>query len=188
MGQTRKCVHADLHTSANILHVCIHNFNCVQNIVTQITQWINLILVSSESYPYLLMQQISFEVLVMTGLADVDGFKISIQVCMWPRFPPLTPRALWKCSCLVKVKMNAVYVNENINRQRFKQIVHFCSFRISLCTKGNYSGGFRPIANKSLVRERLRGIDADTVLRGNLWKWIFLHFSLLHWNQLRKET
>ena len=27
--------------------------------------------------------------LVMTGLADVDGFKISIQVCMWPGFPPL---------------------------------------------------------------------------------------------------
>ena len=25
----------------------------------------------------------------MTGLADVDGFKISIQVCVWPRFPPL---------------------------------------------------------------------------------------------------
>ena len=25
----------------------------------------------------------------MTGVADVDGFKISIQVCAWPRFPPL---------------------------------------------------------------------------------------------------
>ena len=25
----------------------------------------------------------------MTGLADVDGFQISIQVCVWPRFPPL---------------------------------------------------------------------------------------------------
>ena len=28
------------------------------------------------------MQPTNFEVLVMTGLADVDGFKI--QVCMWP--------------------------------------------------------------------------------------------------------
>ena len=27
--------------------------------------------------------------LVMNGLADVDGFKISIQVCVWPRFLPL---------------------------------------------------------------------------------------------------
>ena len=26
----------------------------------------------------------------MTGLADVDGFYLFIQVCVWPRFPPLT--------------------------------------------------------------------------------------------------
>ena len=25
----------------------------------------------------------------MNGLADVDGFKICIQVCMWLGFPPL---------------------------------------------------------------------------------------------------
>ena len=25
----------------------------------------------------------------MTGLADVDGFYLFIQVCMWPRFPPM---------------------------------------------------------------------------------------------------
>ena len=30
-----------------------------------------------------------FSSLVMTGLADVDGFKIFIQVSMWLRFPPL---------------------------------------------------------------------------------------------------
>ena len=26
--------------------------------------------------------------LVMTGLADVDGFKIYMQVCVWLDFPP----------------------------------------------------------------------------------------------------
>ena len=25
----------------------------------------------------------------MTSLADVDGFKLFVQVCVWPRFPPL---------------------------------------------------------------------------------------------------
>ena len=25
----------------------------------------------------------------MTGLADVDGLLLFIQVCVWPRFPPL---------------------------------------------------------------------------------------------------
>ena len=25
----------------------------------------------------------------MAGLADVDGFELFIQVCVWPRFPPL---------------------------------------------------------------------------------------------------
>ena len=25
----------------------------------------------------------------MINLADVGGFKLFIQVCMWPRFPPL---------------------------------------------------------------------------------------------------
>ena len=25
----------------------------------------------------------------MTGLADVDGFNISVQMCVWPCFPPL---------------------------------------------------------------------------------------------------
>ena len=25
----------------------------------------------------------------MTGLADVDGFQLFIQVCVWPRFPLL---------------------------------------------------------------------------------------------------
>ena len=30
--------------------------------------------------------------LVMNGLADVDGCKICIQMCVWLRFPPLTPR------------------------------------------------------------------------------------------------
>ena len=34
---------------------------------------------SSERYPCL----------VMNGLADVDRFKICIQVCMWLGFPPL---------------------------------------------------------------------------------------------------
>ena len=28
-------------------------------------------------------------ILVMNGLADVDGFKICIQVCVWLGFPPL---------------------------------------------------------------------------------------------------
>ena len=28
----------------------------------------------------------------MNALADVDGFKICIQMCVWLRFPPLTPR------------------------------------------------------------------------------------------------
>ena len=28
--------------------------------------------------------------LVMTGLADVDGFKICIEVCVWLGFQPLT--------------------------------------------------------------------------------------------------
>ena len=27
--------------------------------------------------------------LVMTGLVDVDGFKVCIQVCVWPGFQPL---------------------------------------------------------------------------------------------------
>ena len=27
--------------------------------------------------------------LVMTGLADVDGYKICIKVCVWLGFPPL---------------------------------------------------------------------------------------------------
>ena len=27
--------------------------------------------------------------LVINGLADVDGFKIYIQVCVWLAFPPL---------------------------------------------------------------------------------------------------
>ena len=30
-----------------------------------------------------------FSCLVMTGLADVDGFIICIQVCVWLGFPPL---------------------------------------------------------------------------------------------------
>ena len=33
--------------------------------------------------------------LVMTGLADVDGFKICIQVCVWMGFPPLI-YYIWK--------------------------------------------------------------------------------------------
>ena len=28
--------------------------------------------------------------LVMTGLADVDGFKICMQVCVWLGFPPVS--------------------------------------------------------------------------------------------------
>ena len=31
----------------------------------------------------------------MTGLADVDGFLLFTQVCMWPRFPPLM-KHLWE--------------------------------------------------------------------------------------------
>ena len=27
----------------------------------------------------------------MAGLADVDGFKICMQVCVWLGFPPLKP-------------------------------------------------------------------------------------------------
>ena len=42
-------------------------------------------------------------------------------------------------------------LDQNMNRQRFKQTLHFCSFRISLCTKENSLGGFWPLANKSLV-------------------------------------
>ena len=32
----------------------------------------------------------TFWSLVMTGLADVDGFRICIQVCVWLGFPTLT--------------------------------------------------------------------------------------------------
>ena len=31
--------------------------------------------------------------LIITGLADVDGFLLFIQVCLWPRFPPLVLQA-----------------------------------------------------------------------------------------------
>ena len=48
--------------------LCLHTQNCTHNVSTEI------ILVSK---------------LVMTGLADVDGFKICIQVCMWLGFRPL---------------------------------------------------------------------------------------------------
>ena len=35
------------------------------------------------------MQQTNFEDLAMNGLADVDGFKICIQMCVWLGVPPL---------------------------------------------------------------------------------------------------
>ena len=35
------------------------------------------------------MQQNKFWSLVMNDLADGNGFKIRIQVCMWLGFPPL---------------------------------------------------------------------------------------------------
>ena len=31
----------------------------------------------------------------MTGLADLDGFQIIIQVCVWLGFPPLTMVDRW---------------------------------------------------------------------------------------------
>ena len=46
----------------------------------------------------------------MTGLADVDGFKISIQVCMWPRFPPLTT---WLLN-LVKINRTWIYKDPKV--------------------------------------------------------------------------
>ena len=40
------------------------------------------------------MQQTNFE--FMTGLADIDGFKNSIEVCVWLGFPPLDTDAHYK--------------------------------------------------------------------------------------------
>ena len=42
--------------------------------------------------------------LVMNGLADVDGFKLCIQVCVWLGFPPLmlsVGLAGYQCMCTV---------------------------------------------------------------------------------------
>ena len=72
-----------LHTSVNSLHIFCR-LKSVENLSTEITyvtqQSLNLILVLSERYPCLLMQSTNFE--VMIGLADVDGFKICIEVCI----------------------------------------------------------------------------------------------------------
>ena len=52
-------------------------------------EWINWILIGSERYLCILMEQTNKFSLVMTDLADVDGLTIFIQLCVWPCFPPL---------------------------------------------------------------------------------------------------
>ena len=75
--------------------------------------------------------------LVMNGLADVDGFKICIQVCVWPRFPPflkiqqsLRDFTVDAC-CLMLLQVVAV-----TNKQGWR-IWCCCSLLQSTLTAGN---------------------------------------------------
>ena len=57
----------------------------------------------------------------MTGLADIDGFKIFIQVCVWLGFPPLItlgyillPLHNQLVSCQQRIKKNStVYMGHS---------------------------------------------------------------------------
>ena len=112
-----------LHTSANILHICLNTPKCAHNVSTEITLFSQLV----NKLNFSGMWKISmftnstnkFEVKSWIVLADVDGFKICIQVCVWLGFRLLIILALTSS----QNKTKYILVQNCIHRNVFRDTV-----------------------------------------------------------------
>ena len=96
---------------------------------------------------------------VMTGLADVDGFKLFVQVCVWLRFPSLNFRR-WFCFssnyqiCLV-IDVDKIVTK---NHKWFLSYVHTWRLRqgLTLCHRESPQPMQSPRQQLSYIIHRLR--------------------------------